>query len=427
MNIKDILSKIILNIGTKGLSILFALILQVLLARLLSPTEYGNFVLIQIICVGLATFSQSGMNSAYMKLVLELECNQGLKILSQMVAKIILKKLFIAFIFYLIISIFLFKTTRINEISIFVSFCLFFIALTFINFMLGWFRATDRAHISSLAEQGLYSSFTLLFIFLWLNIFEKDVNLAIASFFLCISSLLTAFIISKDWVNTVRKSSNLNLEINESYIKKLSNRFLVIQIATYIANWSGILVVGILLTAEEVGLLNSAQRVGQIIIFFLLAFNGVIAPKFAQHNNKNNLKEVRKLAQLSTNLLALITIPLTIIIIFYGKEILLLFGEEYVVGYPLLVIIMFGQTINAMTGSVGILLSMTNYENIQRNIVISTSIVSVSFALIGTYFFGVNGAAAALSFSTILSNLTSAYFVYRKLGFICIPRIKGIV
>jgi O-antigen/teichoic acid export membrane protein len=217
------------------------------------------------------------------------------------------------------------------------------------------------------------------------------------------------------------RSNDNSALVDINRIKQLSRRFLTIQTAIYISNWGGLLIVGFFLASEQVAELNIAQRLAQMVTFFLMSFNGVVAPRFAALNSKNNHQQLRLLAQRSAFLLAIATVPVVLVSIIFGKYILAFFGPDYIAAYPVLLIIMCGQFVNAMTGSVGFLLNMTNHENVMRNVVIASSVFSVISAALGTMFFGVMGAAIAISLTVVLNNLSAAYFVFRCLGFVTIP------
>jgi O-antigen/teichoic acid export membrane protein len=416
----DLIKKVILNLGAKGVSVCLALGMHIFFARWLSSVEYGQFVLLQVICLGLAVFSQAGMQNAYMKLVAETDNLYGLSAISVACGKRVLAHLAVSIPAYILISFFLYTTGKIAFSGVLLLFFLYMVGQTAMFLLLAWYRAVNKAYLASFLEQGSFSGLAVLFSFIWI-LSDKPFHLHSAAMSYVAGIAIILIVFSVHPLLFIWRSNDNSALVDINRIKQLSRRFLTIQTAIYISNWGGLLIVGFFLASEQVAELNIAQRLAQMVTFFLMSFNGVVAPRFAALNSKNNHQQLRLLAQRSAFLLAIATVPVVLVSIIFGKYILAFFGPDYIAAYPVLLIIMCGQFVNAMTGSVGFLLNMTNHENVMRNVVIASSVFSVISAALGTMFFGVMGAAIAISLTVVLNNLSAAYFVFRCLGFVTIP------
>ena len=75
-----------------------------------------------------------------------------------------------------------------------------------------------------------------------------------------------------------------------------------------------------------------------------------------------------------------------------------------------------GQAINAITGPVGLLLSMTGRQKSSTTVYVSTSILHVLLNLIMIHFWGMVGAAVATSISIIVCSCSLAWLVKRDMG-----------
>ena len=76
-----------------------------------------------------------------------------------------------------------------------------------------------------------------------------------------------------------------------------------------------------------------------------------------------------------------------------------------------------GQFINMTTGSVNVLLMMTNNENIVR---LNTSISAIMCLLLGIIFipkFGIMAAAIVTSLAIAFQNILNVFFVFKRLRF----------
>ena len=421
MYMRELLTKVVSNLGMKGLSVILALGMQIILARWLSVAEYGQFALLQVVAMGFATFAQAGMQTAYMKLVAELNELYGVYAITKICLQLVVRHLALALFVYLVVVVCFYSFGKISSAITLIAFSFYLIFQTFMMLLLAWFRGVNKAYIASFLEQGSFAGLTVVFGFIWLAVTKTEWPLHIAAISFAAATGIVFILVVVPVISRLLQHKQDVYEPDALRVKQLSRRLLTMQMAAYFTNWSGVLVVGLFLATDQVAGLNVAQRLAQIVVFFLIAFNGVIAPRFAKLNANGDMVGLRKLAQRSANLLTLATLPVVLVTVIWGKLILAVFGEQYIAAYPLLVIIMAGQLINALTGSVGFLLNMTNHEQIMRNIVVTSSVITVLVSIIATTLFGVVGAASALTLGLVINNLTAAYFVFKYFGFVTIP------
>jgi len=90
-----------------------------------------------------------------------------------------------------------------------------------------------------------------------------------------------------------------------------------------------------------------------------------------------------------------------------------LFGEEYLLAAPILLILAVGQWFNLATGSVVSMLVMSGFEKTHRRNAILVSLLTVTAMYITVPRFGIVAAAWVTTITMILFNLISLYFVNR--------------
>ena len=90
------------------------------------------------------------------------------------------------------------------------------------------------------------------------------------------------------------------------------------------------------------------------------------------------------------------------------------FGTEFLIAKNTLLILLIGQIVNAMSGSVGFILQMTGREKVYQNILLLTLVINITLNIILIPKFGIEGAAIASAFSLLLWNLCSVFYIYRK-------------
>jgi len=147
-----------------------------------------------------------------------------------------------------------------------------------------------------------------------------------------------------------------------------------------------------------------------------MAVNTVIAPTLAQLYALGDKAKLRKVILTASAVATAFALPLVLLFIFKGEWFLsLAFGEAFAESATALAIITGGQTINAMTGPVGLLLIMSGYEGkatLSRGIGGAVNLV-LNVALIQLW--GINGAAVAFALSIATTMLLYLYFVLRIL------------
>jgi len=102
--------------------------------------------------------------------------------------------------------------------------------------------------------------------------------------------------------------------------------------------------------------------------------------------------------------------------VIFPKEILTLFGDEFDEAAIYLQILAIGQFINAITGSVGYLLSMSGNEKDLRNSSIISGLLVITLSLILVPKFNGLGAAIAVAISIAMQNLLAVHWVKKRLG-----------
>ncbi|AMG30322.1 flippase [Grimontia hollisae] len=181
--------------------------------------------------------------------------------------------------------------------------------------------------------------------------------------------------------------------------------------------WASVVIVGLFVSAQEVAYFSAAQRTSLLISFMLMVVNFVAAPRFSTLFNAENWDELKKLAQFSTRLMVIFSLPVLAAVLIWPDKIMALFGEDFTPSGQLLVILAIGQTINVMTGSVGFLLTMCGYERDMRNITLFAGMLTVTLIFVLTSLWGIVGAALAVSIGVGTQNLLAVHKVKKRLGF----------
>ena len=178
-----------------------------------------------------------------------------------------------------------------------------------------------------------------------------------------------------------------------------------------------ILMLSLFSTFEDTGIYRAVISVSGLVSFGLYIVTIVIKPYLARFYAQGNKELIQKMVTQSSRVILFLAITMAIIIIIVGEEMLgVFFGDEYLLGYVTLVILVVGQFVNAFMGSVAGLLNMTGYEEETAKGVAIAAAVNVLLNFILIPFLGMNGAAAATAISLLIWNLLLWKAVHRHLG-----------
>lgn len=195
--------------------------------------------------------------------------------------------------------------------------------------------------------------------------------------------------------------------------------------ADVVMTFADVLILGMFVTAGEVGIYTAASRTALLTRFLLLANSSVAAPRFAALHAAKDTEGVARLAVRSTLLTTVSSVPLLLMFMIFPTQILSLFGPQFEAGAQVLIVLTLGQFVNAATGPVGYLLNMSGYHRIEGRMAVVGALMTVGlcFALIPLW--GILGAAAANAIATATCNLLRVYFAKSRLGILMLPLPSG--
>jgi O-antigen/teichoic acid export membrane protein len=168
-------------------------------------------------------------------------------------------------------------------------------------------------------------------------------------------------------------------------------------------------------STADVAYYNAAIKTTPLVILPLIAVNAVVPPLFAKFHLQGNLKDLEIVAQTTARWMYFLALPMTLLLILLGPELLGFLGPDFVKARFALGALALGQLVNVASGSVDFLLTMTGY---QWKAFISQGIIGISILplmMVLTAFHGLNGLACAAALDMAGLNILMAWYVWRCL------------
>jgi O-antigen/teichoic acid export membrane protein len=165
----------------------------------------------------------------------------------------------------------------------------------------------------------------------------------------------------------------------------------------------------------QVAYFSNAVRYADLATFGLLIVNMIAAPMISELYNKGDRKELQNIITLAARGIFVLTLLISIVLIFAGKFLLGISGPEFTVAYTPLLILLAGQAINALSGSVGFIMTMTGHQNQAAMIIAGGAVLNIILNALLIPRFGMTGSAIATSITTALWNIIMLVYVIKKL------------
>jgi O-antigen/teichoic acid export membrane protein len=224
--------------------------------------------------------------------------------------------------------------------------------------------------------------------------------------------LLLAYVVYKVLYQPNRGIKSI---FSASEILKFSLPVMLFNLLSLSQNQLGVYLLTILHNPDMAGVFNVAARTSVLIVAFLEGVGIIFSPFVSDLSNKGEHEELESLFSTITRWSFMLSLPASLFLILFSNPIISLFGEGFESAGPALIILALGQLINAATGPVGIVLTMSGHPNVNMLNSIITLILSLALGLVLIPRYGVVGAAISATISISGVNILRAIQVFRIL------------
>ena len=177
-----------------------------------------------------------------------------------------------------------------------------------------------------------------------------------------------------------------------------------------------LLMIGSLLGTREAGIYAVAVQVSMLVLIGLVAVNAIAAPMISELYATGRRDDLQRMVSIAAGGVLAVSLPVALGLTFLGSWVLSFFGPGFPEGYAALVILVAGQLVNALAGSVGLLMTMTAHQREAASIMAVSVVANVVLNAALIPRFGIEGAAVATAATTVLWNVAMFVFVFKRLG-----------
>ncbi|MEM1317442.1 MAG: lipopolysaccharide biosynthesis protein, partial [Pseudomonadota bacterium] len=177
-----------------------------------------------------------------------------------------------------------------------------------------------------------------------------------------------------------------------------------------------IIMAGLLLSPDEVGVYFACVKVLALIHFVSFAVRAAGAHRFSQYHSEGDTLRLGAFAHDTVRWTFWPSLAMAGFLIIIGKPVLMLFGPGFADGYHLLFILAVGIVARASVGPGEMLLSMSGHQNACAALYGVTLVVAIILNLALIPLYGLTGAAIATASAMIFEALALYSVVMRRLG-----------
>lgn len=204
-------------------------------------------------------------------------------------------------------------------------------------------------------------------------------------------------------------------EVREIF--RVSGPMAINSFTVYVNVWAMTALLGLFASAKDVGIFNAANRTALLTGLALFAFSGIFSPMISSLHREGSMDQLGQLYKdvsrwNFTGSLAIFTLTALL-----SRDILAVFGDEFVRAWPALVVISGAQLFSASAGLTGRVLTMTGNQMLVMWTRLGAAVASIAGGLALAPAYGIFGAAAGAATGVVLVNALTLFFVERKLGF----------
>jgi O-antigen/teichoic acid export membrane protein len=162
-----------------------------------------------------------------------------------------------------------------------------------------------------------------------------------------------------------------------------------------------VILIGAQVPSDQVAIFNASYRLALLITFGLASIDSVTAPVASRLYAGRDIAELQAVVRRATKLGFLCSLVAVAGFVVFGRFMLGLFGEEFVVGHGTMMILAAAQLVRSAAGPVMSLMSVTGHQDSCLIVFASALVAAVILVFALVPFFGIQGAAMTVFFVTL--------------------------
>lgn len=397
---------------------------QVVLARMYGPAQLGFYVLGTTMIWLASILSQFGVDTGIVRYVAQYRAEGD----ESRVRGTILLGLSATFMMSLAIASAIFlgagfladnvyhKPFMESVLKVFSVSLPLFTLMNMIVFALGGFQTLSGAHkygtyVRQLIQPGANLVLIIVFYFLGARVLGAAASYVIS---MALGALIGLYYLRRVFPKLLESRAPAVFEPRA--LLTVSGPMVVANVMPYLGTWTAITALGIFSTPADVGIYNAAARTGTLSVLVLYGFSGIFSPIVSNLYKQGLLDHLGYLYKDVSRWSFASSLAVFLLTVFLGKDIMAIFGREFISGWTALLLISGAQLFSSSVGLTARVLAMTGHQRTVMLATVGSTVLGIiaTVALVPTY--GIFGAAVATAATIVCSNTATLLAVKRLHG-----------
>ena len=407
----------------KVITVIFGLMVNVLLARLLTPEEMGAYFLTFSLVSVAAMIAQLGLSQTVVRLVAE-SIGTGQPGRAAAAIRIVFRfgaigSLLMAGFLALGIGAWIARVVFDSAImaGVILLASLWVVVMTCQNLLAESFRGFHDIRLATIFG-GLVTSVlsALLFGVLW--VWQGRASLSQVIVLALVAggtSALVAGVLLHRRVKPLQGQDSSTLQGKD--VLRIAWPLLVTNLLLFALTGSDLWILGAFRSHEEVAIYGAAKRLVLLVSMSLFIVNAVVPPLIAEMYAQGKKRELERALRITATIAGIPAFGVVLVFILFSGPILgLVYGDFYRAGSTVLMLLSFGQLINVWAGSCGLTLIMTGHQATLMWVTALCGFVAVCGSLLLVQRYGPVGVAGAAAFAMVLQNVLMLLAARKRTG-----------
>jgi O-antigen/teichoic acid export membrane protein len=181
------------------------------------------------------------------------------------------------------------------------------------------------------------------------------------------------------------------------------------------------IIIGFMINPSAIAVYAVSERISNFAVFFQRAAVYVFAPLIAPLHEKGDNEMLDKHISMIADWSFFSSVLASLVLIVFSPFLLGMFGEEYLEGQIVLVVLLFAQITHGFTGPAPLTLDLTGHQRLNFRIHLGGTILAVILHIALIPILGIEGAAVALVLASVVQNWLAYYYLKKRLGLHSLP------
>jgi O-antigen/teichoic acid export membrane protein len=409
-------------LGGKSLAAILGIVVNALLARLLSPQELGAYFILVTLVVSSALVAQLGLDRAVVRFVAE-SLGTGRPGRARASVAISLRTAAIGAV--AVAALVLGAVGRLLAEHLFHSHlvqgaiglaALWIVALTFQQLLGETFRGFHQFHLAT-AYEGLFTSTILAGVFgvLWALHGHLTLNHAVL---ISAGASATTVALGIPFMRLQLRPLGDKRGVVPREVLATAWPLLITNVTLFLlGSQVDVWVLGAFRPQQDVAFYGAAARLVLLVSTPFLIIQSVLPPLVAEMYAQGKKRQLENTLRAAATIAGIPSILVLVVFLLMGHSVLgFVYGPFYRQGAAVLAILGFGRIVSVLTGSCGVALMMTGNQATMMRISIVAGIMSVAGGILLAPHFGAVGVALATSSAFAVQNLLMLFMARRRVG-----------